>query len=186
MLASLLLALSLQQSPGLDSAHVYAAILTHVRAGYPELPIVLSETRAGVACMPHCGAILRDADAPAPGAPAPTPSGDHSPRLLHRLHDLGLIEATCPVEARMFGCRSHPGHLFVALGEIEDAPSRGPQPEAGGMWVRAAFLVPCIRDCRERVPDEPYFPDAFGLWFLLKCGADGAWEVVRTVPAFSV
>jgi hypothetical protein len=185
MLASLLLALSLQQSPGVDSVQVYAAILNRVRDAYPELPVLMSETRKGVACMPHCGAQLRDLDAE-PADAAETPTGNHSSQVLDSLRRLELIDRTCPVQERVFGCLGHPGYLFVALGEISEAPDGGPAPVRGGVWVRTAFLVPCTTNCRERSADEPYFPDAFGLWFLLQPREDGTWEIVRNVPAFAI
>lgn len=185
MLAALLLALSLQPGPEPDSVQVYAAILTQVRAAYPDLPVLLSETRAGVECMPHCGARLRDPDGGVFRL-AEVPTGDHSPELLRRLKDLSLVDSTCLVQERVFGCLRHPRFLFVALGEISEAPKRGPAPVAESVWVRTAFLVPCRVDCRERSADEPYFPDAFGLWFLLRPRPDGSWEVVRTVPAFAI
>lgn len=187
MLSSLLLAVAITQAPGVDSVQVYAAILTAVRRAYPELPVVMSETRAAVQCMPLCGANLRDPDAPdiIPRT-VPIPEGDHSPELLAKLTDLRLVDVTCPFEEGVFGCSPLPRHLFVALGEIQEKPLRGPHPEAGAVWVRAAFLVPCIHNCPEITADRPFFPDAFGLWFLLRPRGDGSWEIVRNLPAFAV
>lgn len=185
MLAVTLLAASLLplRQPSVDSAAVYSAILTQVRAEHPALPVALAETRSGVACMPHCGARLRDADAAAPAAEERV-GESHSAVLLSALTERGLVDRTCAVRPRVFGCPDAPAHLFVALGEISAEPPEGPPPVPGGVWVRAAFLVPCERDCT-RAPGEPYFPDAFGSWFLLEADACGAWRVVRRLPAFA-
>jgi hypothetical protein len=183
----LLLALMLQGYGATDSADVYAAILQDVRREYRGLPVALAETRAGVACMPHCGARIRDPDGAA--APeAPPGDGDHSPALLRDLRSRGLIDHVCAVVASRFGCSDYPGHLFVALGDLSAAPTGGPAAVDGAVWVKAAFLVPCThaRRCPQPGSDAPYFPDAFGTWFLLKPGPDGNWHILRRAPAFFV
>lgn len=186
----LLLALVLQGYGAPDSTEVYAAILQEVRREYRGLPVVLAETRAGVACMPHCGARLRDPDgAVAPEAPeAQLADGDHSPELLRVLRSRGLIDHVCAVDASRLGCSGYPGNLFVALGELSAAPTGGPAPVDGAVWVKAAVLVPCTyaRRCPRAGSDDPYFPDAFGIWFLLAPDPDGTWRIIRRVPAFFV
>lgn len=166
-----------------DTAAIYSVLLRKVRDAYPGLPILLAETRSGVACMPHCGARFRGG---AGGTEPPTSSQDHSPALIQLLRDRGLVQATCIVPERTFGCLGHPGELFIGLGEIQTAPPRGPLPVEGGVWVKVALLVPCETDCRTPAPGEPYFPDGFGLWFLLKPRADATWEVVGSEPAFAL
>jgi hypothetical protein len=179
------LVLALHSIPPIDSAAVYAPILEELRAEYPHLPIVLSETRSGVECMPHCGAELREPD----GGWVPRSAAeavDHSSALIEALRSGGLVDASCPVQPRVFGCADHPRHLFVALGEISARPAAGPPEVEGAVWVKVAILVPCDIRCPSADPDEPYFPDGFGLWYLLQPDRAGGWQVVRRTPAFFI
>ena len=168
-----------------DSLEIYSALLQKIRGAYPGFPVLLAETRSGVACMPHCGATYRGRPVDERSTNAVEPQ-DHSPELLRRLLDRGLVQATCVVPERTFGCLGRRGQIFVGLGEIQASPPGGPRPVEGGVWVKVVLLLPCTVDCRPREPGEPYFPDGFGLWFLLKPHGDATWEVVTTEPAFSL
>lgn len=184
----LLLALSfVLGAPVLDTAEVYAPILQEVRRQYRGIPIALAETRSDVECMPHCGAQLRD-----PGSAFQPDTArariDHSESVLRSLRARGLIDVSCRVREMTFGCGDYPGFLFVALGAVSPAPVGGPAQVDGAVWVKAAFLVPCMYAGRCPRPDshDPYFPDATGVWFLLQPGTDGEWQVIRRVPAFAI
>jgi hypothetical protein len=182
---AMLIAMGFQAGPAVDSVAVYSAILSQVRSEYPGQEITLSETRSGVECMPHCGAMLRD-----PGGVAPEPAVgpapvNHSPGLLRALRQRRRIEATCAVRPDDFGCSEQPRRLFVALGEISSAPRRGPAPVEGGVWVQVAFLVPDACGTGTRAA-ESSFPDAFGYWYLLRQNDDGAWIVIQRAPWFAV
>jgi len=185
LMVGLILALGVQQPPAVDSISVYAEILKQVRTEFPAQPVALAKTRSGVECMPLCGAHLRDPDGTA--APVtPSPDIEHSAALLDSLRARGVIEESCAVREGWYGCPDYPEHLFVALGEITTHPIRGPEPVAGGIWVKVALLVPCIGDCATRRTSDRYHPDAFGYWYLLRQGADGAWGIVRRAPGFTV
>lgn len=183
VLSFLIAALSLQQPP-VDTAAVYAGVLEVVRAERPALPVVLARTRSGVACMPLCGAGLRDPDRPPEPERNSIAATEHSPAVIRRLMERGLVDATCDAAPRTFGCRGFREHLFVALGEVQESPVAGPRPVEGGVWVKVALLAPCGERCPKPGSDEPYFPDGYGLWYLLKPGEDGSWKVAERMPAF--
>ena len=185
LINALLTAFALQLTP-VDSAAVYATLLERLRAEYPEFPVVLAETRSGVGCMPICGAALREPDRPAPPPAPPVEARAHSPELIGRLRSRGLVDATCEARALTFGCKGYPRHLFVALGEIQPTLPQGRRPVEGGVWVRMAVLVPCTTDCPRPGSTDPYFPNGYGLWFLLTPGENGAWEVVGREPWFAI
>lgn len=174
-----------QAQTAVDSAAVYELLLHDVRATHPQMPIVLAETRSGVACMPHCGARVT-------GEFANDERGhlraavNHSPGLLAELRRRGLIDATCTVPEATFGCGGHPGHLFVALGAVESAPAHGPAHVRGAFWVRVAVLVPCTTNCPASGSPDNYFPDAYGTWYLVARVADGRWAIKARQPAFAV
>ncbi|HEX2205155.1 MAG TPA: hypothetical protein VHG91_17720 [Longimicrobium sp.] len=184
LLSAFLAVFALQVTP-VDSAAVYGALLERVRAEYPAFPVVLSEA-SDVECMPICGAVLRDPDRSANPPTPRLPRRSHPPELLDRLRSRGLVDATCEAVALRFGCKGYPRHLFVALGEIEPHPARGPRPVDGGVWVRVALLVPCTNDCPAPGSTDPYFPNGHGLWLLLEPGENGAWAVERTEPWFMI
>jgi hypothetical protein len=174
-------------APVPDPVAVYAPILQEVRSQYPGIPIAMAETRSDAECMPHCGAQLRNPDSGfRPGTVRVRV--DHSEEVLGALRAHGLIDVSCRVRESTFGCGDYPGFFFVALGEISAAPMSGPARVEGAVWVKAAFLVPCLYTGRCPPPDsdEPYFPDAFGVWFLLQPEASGAWQIIRRVPAFAI
>jgi hypothetical protein len=179
---ALITALAFQATLPADTAAAYVVILEQIRAEHPGLPVVLAETRSGVACMPHCGA--RAAGGHRTGDRRDTTSSWHSAEVIRQLRDAGLVQATCEVPERTFGCTGYPGHLFVALGEMQESPPRGPRRVDGGLWVKAAILVPGKEPCLPRDPGEPYYPDGFGYWFLLVPQEDGAWKSVKRLPAF--
>jgi hypothetical protein len=180
----LVVALASLHEPSVDTAAVYSVLLQDVRAHHPGLPVVLAETRSGVDCMPLCGATYQGAPLAREGEHGRDPPESHSAALLRDLRSRGLAEATCVVPERTFGCRDHPGHLFVGLSEIREKPPHGPSPVDGGWWVRVAVLVPCRENCGSRQANEPQFPDGYGYWTLLRRGADGAWRLVGRQPAF--
>jgi hypothetical protein len=182
---ALLLAVTAYRASDVDSLAVYSAVLQQVRNEFPAHAIVLAETRSEVACMPICGAALRDPGGTAEPAPR-IPKVDHSPALLARLRERGLIAATCVVPELHYGCADNVGRLFVALGEIAAAPAGGPAPEEGAVWVKVAFLVPCVRDCPTPGSESRHVPDAFGYWYLLRADACGSWTIVRRAPGFAV
>lgn len=185
LINALLAAFALQVTP-VDSVAVYATLLERVREAYAAFPVVLSEA-SDVECMPICGAVLRDPDRSADPSAAPRmPRREHAPELLDRLRSRGLVDATCQAVALVFGCKGYPRHLFVAMGEIESNPVRGPRPVEGGVWVRVALLVPCTTRCPQPGSTDPYFPDGFGLWFLLNPDENGAWAVARTAYWFAI
>jgi hypothetical protein len=184
----LLLALGLQLgSPVPDPAEVFPPILQDVRRQYRGIPVAMAETQSDVECMPHCGAQLRDPDSSF-RPDTVRAQVDHSEAVLSALRARGLIDVSCRVQESTFGCGDYPGFFFVALGEISAAPAGGPARVEGAVWVKAAFLVPCLYTGRCPPPDsdDPYFPDAFGVWFLLQPGFDGAWQIIRRVPAFAI
>jgi hypothetical protein len=169
------------QAP-VDSVAVYSAILSEVRTHRPGLPIVLGDSRSGVACMPHCPANFREGVLADQQEHRDGPT-THSPEVLSALLKRGLIEAWCKTPDATLGCHGHPGHMFIGLGTISAAPSRGPPPEQDGLWVRVAFLLP--GSCDHVEEEAACFPDAFGFWYLMT-EEDGAWSVKRRWPAFAV
>lgn len=185
MLLLLMAVLGVQAAPAPDTVEIYSAVLEATRAEVPGVPVVLAETRSGVACMPHCGARLRS-PGESPGPEERVEPQDHSGAVLQRLLGRGLIQATCEVPESTFGCAGRPGHVFVGLGEIQASPPRGPGPEAGGLWVRAAFLVPCMTRCAASDTGRPRTPDAYGYWYLLRPGETGRWRVIKRLPAFFI
>lgn len=171
------------RTPPVDTVAVYATILREVRMRHPDVPVVLAETRSGVECMPHCGAIFQNGPEPGQRAHAENPR-DHSREVIRRLREQALIDTTCAVPADVFGCGTiHPGHLFVALGEIRESPPGGPRPEAEGFWVRVALLEP---EGAASGSDASATPDAYGIWTLVRREADCSWTVVKILPAFSI
>jgi hypothetical protein len=184
MVIPILLAAFALQQPAVDTAAVYAGVLEVVRAEHPELPVVLARTRSGVACMPLCGAGLRAPDQPPEPERDSIVATEHSSALIGRLMERGLVDAACDVAPRTFGCRGFREHLFVALGEVQESPVEGPRRVEGGVWMKVALLAPCGERCPKPGSDEPYFPDGYGLWYLLKPGDDGAWRVAQRMPAF--
>jgi hypothetical protein len=186
MLAFLLAITIHQTGPGIDSVAVYSAILTQVRSEFPGRPIALAESRSDVECMPLCGAGLHDPNGPAEATGLATPGVEHSPALLAALKERKLVDATCVVPERTFGCAEREDHLFVALGEITATPPEGPEPIEGGLWVKAAFLVPPTGSCAAPASDRACIPDAFGYWYLLHPQPDGTWIIVRRAPSFVV
>src|SRR5687768_8713504 len=124
----LLIALTMQQPPVVDSVLVYSEILAQVRAEFPARAVALATTRSGVECMPLCGAGLRDPDGGTSDIVDSAPEITHSTELLNSLRSRGLVEDTCEVREGWYGCPDHPEHLFVALGEITTRPRRGPEP----------------------------------------------------------
>jgi hypothetical protein len=182
----LLLALSVQHPPTVDSLAVYSAILEQVRAEFPARAVALAQTRSGVDCMPLCGVQLRDPGNGAIEAVASAPPDvDHSVALLDSLRARGLIQDACAVREGWYGCPELPEHLFVALGEITSQPRRGPEPVTEGVWVKVALLVPCTGECTARRASEHYHPEAFGYWYLLRQEADGTWVIIRRAPGFT-
>ena len=169
--------LAMQTGPLPDSAAIYSVLLRGVRAENPGVPVVLAETRSGVECMPHCGAIL-DGE---PGVEAAEHTAEHGAELAKTLRERGLIEATCRASPNTFGCAGHPGHIFVGLGEISERPRSGPPPVEGPYWVKVALLLPCGASCASAGPAHL---DAFGYWALVRRRADGTWHMVRRLPAF--
>lgn len=167
-----------------DSVEIYSAILRQVEAEYPGQRVVLAETRSGVRCMPVCGVALHDPEG-SPVPSAPTPEVSHSPGLLRELRDRGLIDATCAVQERFFGCEGYSGHLFVALGQIEHTPRFGPVPVDRGLWVQTAFLVPCASAVRDVPSGKSCHPEMFGYWYLLVPSENGTWTVARRHPGFT-
>ena len=181
----LFLALGGWQPPAVDSLAVYSEILEEVRTEFPGRAVALAKTRSGADCMPLCGARLRDPDGVA-GAMTPADAASevsHSPALLDSLRTRGLIEHACATREGWYGCPDHPEHLFVALGEITTHPKRGPAPEADGVWVKVALLVPCTDHCSQTGGHA--HPDAMVYWYLLRQAPGGAWEIVRRAPGFT-
>lgn len=184
MIAMLVVAVALLQTvPVPDTAEVYTVVLQEVRNDYPALPVVLAESRSGVACMPHCGADLRDAGQTALPERLEADPMTHSPALLARLRERGVVQATCVVEPASFGCAGHPGHLFVGLGTIQRAPPGGPPAVQDAFWVKAALLAPSAADGGD---DGCGVPDALGWWFLVTPTERGEWRIVRRLPAFAI
>ena len=167
-----------------DTVAIYSIVLADLHADYPRGSFVLAETRSGVECMPACGAGLRDPDTAAKPSPQATASIDHSPALIARLRRAGLIDATCPVRDRTYGCRAARGRIFVALGEVEDNP-RGPpwNGKDGEYWVKVALLSPGPPDPCEA---EAGTADGFGYWMFVKREDSGRWRLVQRLIAFSI
>jgi hypothetical protein len=164
-----------------DTTAIYSAVLAQLHTEYPATPFVLAETRSGVACMPHCGVAFRGAS---PGDSST--AQDHSPALMEQLRQAGLIDATCTVPERTFGCAGPAGHIFVALGEVQTSPPDGPPAVEGGYWVKVALLVPCARGCAPADSGDGAMPNGFGYWELVKQDDRGAWQVARRLPAFAL
>ena len=185
MLSLLIATLGALQLSSPDTAAAYTAVLRQIRTEYAELPVVLAETRSGVACMPHCGAELREPGQSKPVVSASAPPEDHSPGVVRVLREHDLVQATCAVRQASFGCADHPDHLFVGLGALEERPRRGPPPVEGAFWLKAAILVPGT--CASTPGQGRNVPEAVGWWFLVSpAGTDGEWRVVRRLPAFAI
>jgi hypothetical protein len=165
LLAVLLTALSLPGGPAVDKASVYAAVLQAVQVEHPGQPIVLSETWSDVECAPLCADTLG--------------REQHSVELIQRLQARGLVDATCRVPKNAIGCPSHPKHVFVALGDIQDDTPEGGQRVEGGVWVLVVTHTPC----REPLGAERcQSVDASGFRFLVKQNENGVWKVVKARP----
>jgi hypothetical protein len=181
MLSILVAALALLQGTPQDTTDIYSVVLREIRTEYPGLPVVLAETRSGVACMPHCGAQLREPDQTARPEERDPRVDVHSAATVQQLRERGLVQETCAVQQNTFGC-GPAGNLFVGLGSIEESPRNGPPPVEGALWVKAAVLVPCTKSggggCR--------IPEAMGWWFLVSAAAGCEWNVVRRLPAFAI
>lgn len=181
MLTMLVAALALLQGPSRDTSEIYSVVLRELRAGHPGLPVVFAETRSGVACMPHCGAQLREPGQTARLEERNVPPTLHPAATIQQLRSRGLVQETCLPELGSFGC-GPAGHLFVALGSIEKSPSDGPPPVEGALWVKAAVLVPCTESEGERCR----VPEGLGWWFLVSFAAGCEWSVLRRLPAFAI
>jgi hypothetical protein len=101
MITMLLAALQLAGSPPMDSAAVYTLLLHEVRAEHADARIILSETRSGVSCMPHCGASAPDGTL-IDSQTGPGIEVTHGPSLVAKLREEKLIDGTCPVTPRVF------------------------------------------------------------------------------------
>lgn len=181
MLTILVAALALLHGTPQDTTGIYSVVLREIRTEYPGLPVVLAETRSGVACMPHCGAQLREPDQTAGPESRNAGTDVHSAATVQQLRELGLVQETCGVQQNTFGC-GPAGHLFVGLGSIEQSPHNGPPPVRGGLWVKAAVLVPCTESEHEGCS----VPEALGWWFLVSADSGCEWSVVRRLPAFAI
>lgn len=174
-------ALAAFSEPKVDTAAVYAAVLSDIRAEHPGVPIVLAETRTGVECMPHCGARFQENALSAAAGPAGTPRV-HGAGVIRSLRHRELIDATCTVKPRVFGCLGYAGHIFVGLGEISGSPRYGPPEVKGAYWVQVALLVPCKVRCEAGRAS----PDGFGYWVLVHQQNDGSWRTGRRQPTFAL
>jgi hypothetical protein len=181
MLTILVAALALLHGTPQDTTDIYSIVLREIRTEYPDLPVVLAETRSGVSCMPHCGAQLRELGQTVGPEERTADTDVHSAATVQQLRELGLVQETCEVQQNTFGC-GPAGHLFVGLGSIEKSPRNGPPPVEGALWVKAAVLVPCAASGGE----ECRVPEALGWWFLVSADSGCEWSVVRRLPAFAI
>jgi hypothetical protein len=165
MLLSLLFGLVAATASPSDTSAVYEAILREIRSENPGSRIVLATARSAVECMPLCGAFGDD----------PAPEGTHHPSvLLSRLRDAGLVDTTCVVPPRTYGCTGLPNQVFVALGPVaDDTPERGARQE-GAVWVRVAILRPTPGGASE----------GYGYRALVSRATTCTWRVVRKRPEF--
>ena len=184
MITMLLAALQLAGSPPVDSAAVYTLIIQGVRAEHPGARMILSETRSGVSCMPHCGASAPDGT-PIGSRTRPADETTHSPSLVAELREKKLIDGTCSVTPRVFGCPEAARSVFVGLGEIAERPEGSPPAVEGSYWVRVAILDLRPSPCSTERDSEDAHPEGFGYWALMRQQPDGTWRLVRRMPAFS-
>jgi hypothetical protein len=185
MITMLLAALQIAGSPSPDSAAVYTLLLQGVRTEHPDARIILSETRSGVRCMPHCGA-SSSAETPPDSRERPADETRHGPSLVAALREKKLIDGTCPVTPRVFGCPEAARSVFVGLGEIAERPEGSPPAVEGSYWVRVAILDRHPSPCSSETDPEDSEPEGFGYWALVRRQPDGTWRLVRRMPAFSV
>ncbi|HEX8452781.1 MAG TPA: hypothetical protein VF647_11835 [Longimicrobium sp.] len=171
--------------PPVDSASVYALLLQGVRAEYADARIVLSETRSGVGCMPHCGASVPD-ESPITPEPRQANEATHGPALVAQLREKKLIDGTCSVSPRVYGCAEATNAVFVGLGEIAERPEGSPPPAEGPYWVRVAILDMRRSPPSRQADEDAAHPVGFGYWALVREQEDGTWRVVRRLPAFSL
>ena len=161
-----------------DTFAVYSIVLAELHADHPRGSFVLAETRSGVECMPRCGAGLRDPDTAAKPQAQAAASIDHSPALIARLRRAGLVDATCPVRDRTFGCRAARGRVFLALGEVEDNPPGPPwNGKDGEYWVKVALLL-APGPCGGPSEGDAWMADGVVYWMFVK-REEGRWRLVQ-------
>ncbi len=165
MILTLLFGLVAATASPSDTSAIYEAILREIRGENPGSPIVLATARSAVECMPLCGAFGDE----------PVSEGAHHPSLLlSRLRETGLVDTTCVVPLRTYGCTGPPNQVFVALGPVADDTPEGGAQQEGAVWVRVAIL--------RRTPRGD--SEGYGYRALVARATSCTWRVVRKRPEF--